>query len=283
MTQEYTYHCHTNFSDGKNTAEEMINQAKKLNFSHIGISDHLIVHKNIEQSPSWSMMKNKTDCHIYRKDFKTALPAYQKHCEELRECSRKHNFKIYIGFEVDFFTYDGWLEELKEFLSSLDYDYVISGNHFLFDEKCETIYNIHKNLIEIEKKEVIKKLISSHFKAIEKSAKSGLFKFIAHLDYVRKMGDMLYSVDEYKTEKMAVIKSLKDSGTGTEISTKGLRKVGDFYPDEFFLQNIKFFNLPVVISDDAHCISELGGDFYKAEEKLSELGIKNRINFENLK
>lgn len=279
MTQDFTYHCHTDFSDGKNSLEEMVEQAQKLGFSHIGISDHLIVHKNIEQSPSWQIMTGRSGSHIYKADFKTALPAFQKHCDELRKVSRQKNFKIYVGFEVDFFNYDGWLEELKEFLSQLDYDYVISGNHFLFDEKCETIYNIDKRLSAIIDKPKIQRLISSHFKTIALSAKSELFKFVAHPDYVRKMGTEFCSISDFVEEKTELLQALKLSKTGVEISTKGLRKIGDFYPDERFLQKVKEYDIPVVISDDAHRTDEIGYEFVKAEDKLKETGVVRRIRF----
>lgn len=50
--QKFSYHNHTNFSDGKCSLEDMVAQAKAIGFCEMGISDHLIVHKNIEQSPS---------------------------------------------------------------------------------------------------------------------------------------------------------------------------------------------------------------------------------------
>ena len=278
MIQNYTYHCHTNFSDGKNSLEEMVEQAKKTGFSHIGISDHLIVHKNIEQSPSWPMMKSKSDSHIYQRDFTSAMEKYKKRSEYIRKFSKESNFKIFIGFEVDFFTYDGWLEELKDFISQLDIDYLISGNHFLFNEDCETIYNIHKSLPELISPDQIKSLISEHFKTIRKSAESDLFKFIAHLDYVRKMGEY-YETFDYTEEKTALIKALKTHNIGAEISTKGLRKVGDFYPGEWFLQKLAENNIAMVISDDAHSISELGSDFNKAEAAIQKYGINKRIRF----
>lgn len=279
MIQNYTYHSHTNFSDGKNSLEDMVMKAREIGFSHIGISDHLIVHKNIEQSPSWQMMCSKSNAYIYKKDFKSALPEYQKHCEKLRNFSKKENFKIFIGFEVDFFTYDGWLENLKEFLSNVDYDYLISGNHFLFEDDCNTIFNIHKSLKDVLEKEKIKNLISEHFKTIKKSIDSGLFKFIAHLDYVRKMGADFYLTEDFLKEKLSIIQALKNTGTGTEISTKGLRKINDFYPSEWFLQKIKETDIPIVISDDAHRTEELGFDFAKAEAKLADLKINKRIKF----
>ena len=279
MIQDYTFHCHSDFSDGDDTLENMIKTAKELGFSKIGISDHLIVHKNIEQSPSWNIMTSRTKPHIYRKDFQSCLPAFNEHCEQIRKLAQKENFKISVGFEVDFFTYDGWLEELKDFLAQLDYDYLINGNHFLFAPNCETIYCIDKRLSGVIDKPKIKSLISSHFKTITKAAQSGLFKFTAHLDYVRKMGAEFYLPQEYQEEKTAVLEALTSSRTATEISTKGLRRIGDFYPDEWFLKQIKEREIPIIISDDAHRCSELGFDFDQAEAKLSELGITNRLDF----
>lgn len=279
MIQKFTYHCHTNFSDGKDSAEEMVDKAIDLGFSQLGISDHLIVHKNIKQSPSWPIMISRSNDHVYKKDFKSILPEYQKHCEELRSLSLRKNFKIFVGFEVDFFTYDGWLEEFKEFLQQLDYDYIISGNHFLFNDNCETIYNIDKRLSSIIDKPKIQKLISNHFKTIEKSAKSGLFKFIAHLDYVRKMGTEFCAENDFTEDKLAIAQTLKNYNIATEISTKGLRKIGDFYPSEWLLKELAKNSVQIVISDDAHRIDELGFDFDLAEKKLKEFDIKNRLKF----
>ncbi len=276
MTQNFTLHCHTNFSDGSNTAEEMVDAAIRKGFSFMGITDHLIVHKNIKQSPLWKRLSQKSNTHVYNSEFKSILPLFQRHCEELRKLAKQKNFRILVGFEVDFFTYDGWLDELKDFLTKLDYDYLISGNHFLFDEKCETIYDIYRLLVDDCDSEKLQEMFSKHFRTIKMAAESELFKFIAHLDYVKKINWQFNEAD-FKEEKSAIIKALKECGVGTEISTKGLRKIGCFYPDDWFLNEIKKNNIEIVISDDAHNIDELGYDFNKAEEKLKEIGITDRI------
>ena len=277
--QKFSYHNHTNFSDGKCSLEEMVAQAKKIGFCEMGISDHLIVHKNIEQSPSWPMMYAKSDNHIYQRDFMSHLSEYQKHCEEIRKVSKNENFKLYVGFEVDFFTYDGWLEEFKEFLSQLDYDYLVSGNHFLFDERGEKIFNIHKNIADFISTEEIRELAEQHFVNIRKSIESGLFAFLAHFDYVRKMGEQYCGPSDYINEKSAVLDALQINNVGMEISTKGLRKINDFYPCAEILAGAAKRNIKMLISDDAHKTDELGADFTKAEEKLQKYGITNRLKF----
>ena len=141
--QNFSYHSHTNFSDGNNTLEEMVAQAKKLGFCELGISDHLCVHKNIRQSKSWPLWEQRGNSHIFKRDFKEILPDFQKHCEHIRKVSAQSGLKLYVGFEVDFFTYSGWFAELQDFLKQLDYDYIITGNHMLFDEKCESLIDLY--------------------------------------------------------------------------------------------------------------------------------------------
>jgi len=277
--QTFSYHCHTNFSDGKDTLLDMVMRAKEIGFTELGISDHLIVHKDFAVSKSWPFIRLRSCPHIYNNDFKRILPSYQKHCEAIRRCAKELNFKLYVGFEVDYFTYDGWLDELKEFLKQLDYDYLISGNHMLFAENGRDVFEIN-DLPEIcSDISLCHKYLQRHFTTINESIKSGLFKFVAHIDYARKLGDKYCGKNSFEKEKQEIINSLEKYGVGTELSTKGLRKIGDFYPCDWLRKEISQKNITVVISDDAHKISEVGKDFAKAEETLKKYGMVNRLHF----
>ncbi len=276
--QRFSYHCHSNFSDGSNTLEEMIFRAEELGFTELGISDHVIIHKNIDQSPSQPYWQKNSGYNIFKSSFKKALPEFQQHCDNIRQASKKHNMKLLVGFEVDFFTYDGWLEEFKEFVSQLDCDYLVSGNHMLFDEKCETMFDIG-NLKKIYSDAALQQeLLRRHFETMKLAVKSGMFTFLAHMDYARKLGDDICSADSFKPEKVAVLDSLQQVGMGVEISTKGLRRIGDFYPCECLIDEFAKRNLPVVISDDAHNINEMGYRFDYAEEVLQKHCILNRLH-----
>ena len=277
--QNFSYHNHTNFSDGLNSLEEMVAQAKKIGFCEMGITDHLIVHKNIEQSPTWDMLKSRYETTVYRKDFKSCVADFQRHCENIRKISKKEGIKLYVGFEVDFFTYSGWLEELKDFLSQLDYDYLISGNHFMPDNSGDVVLNIDclRGRTEIVKN--LPEYIRCHFDAMIKSAESGMFAFLAHIDYIRKLGDNICGPLMYVEEKSKVLQALQKNEMGIEMSTKGLRKIGDYYPCAQILDEIAKLGIKTVISDDAHSITELGADFDKAEEELAKRQITNRLKF----
>ncbi len=278
--QSFSYHSHTNFSDGKFDIVEMVRRAKEIGYTELGISDHLIVHKNIWQSPSCAINKYMQDeRHIYNTDFTGILDRFKRHCDEMRQVARAENFKLYTGFEVDFFTYDGWLEELQDFLQKLDYDYLINGNHFLFDEECGNVINLTDLPKICSDKAVCNDLLHRHFCTMKKAVKSKMFKFLAHIDYARRLGDELCGPEMFWVEKMEVLDALKDCNIGMEISTKGLRRVNDFYPSANILEAAAKRDICFVISDDAHRLSELGENFARAEQTLAQYGITRRLHF----
>ncbi len=275
--QKYTYHCHTNFSDGHDELLAMVRQAKAIGFTELGISDHLIVHKNMKQSLSWPDMEQKRAAYIYNNDFKSILDKYRRHCENIRRISQQEKFRLLVGFEVDYFPYNGWEEEFRWFISQLDYDYLHSGNHFFCSENCEQIINMTFFLRICNDVSLYKQYYVQHFKILEQAVNSKMFKFLAHMDYMRRFAGDDYGVDTLRSEKEAVLKALQNTDTALEISTKGLRKIGDFYPDFSILQQAGKMDIAAVISDDAHCVEELGMDFLKAENALQKAGINKRL------
>ncbi len=276
--QNFSYHSHTNFSDGNNTLEDMVAQAKKLGFCELGISDHLCVHKNIRQSKSWPLWEQRGNSHIFKSDFKEILPDFQKHCEHIRKVSAQSGLKLYVGFEVDFFTYSDWFAELQDFLKQLDYDYIITGNHMLFDENCESLIDLYDMSVFFKDEVFQKELLQRHFETIEKAVKSGVFKFLAHLDYARRLGDVC-SAEKFMPQKLKILDALQCQNMGMEISTKGLRKINDFYPSDEILTEAAKRCIPFVISDDAHAVAELGDRFDLAEAALAKHNIQHRIKF----
>lgn len=275
--QIYTYHCHTTFSDGRNSIRDMIKRAKEIGFTELGISDHLIVHKDMFQCECWQYMKEDRAKHVYNNNFKDILPDFKKHCEDIRTIAKEENFKVYVGFEVDYFPYDGWLEELKEFVSQLDIDYLHSGNHFFFDENCENIINMTFVNKMIKDNSLLNEYIIRHFDTMRQCVESKMFSFLAHIDYLRRFCGEVYNPTLFWNEKNAVLNALKKTNTSMEISTKGLRRINDFYPDDTLIEAIAKAEIPVVISDDAHDVTEVGADFDKAEEVLKKHGITKRF------
>ena len=103
-------HMHTNWSDGLNTIQEMVNQAKSLGYSHISITDH---------SKS-SVVANGLDPNRLRKQI-----------EEVRIVNnRTDGITVFAGSEVDILK-NGDLDYADELLAELDI--VIASIHSNFE------------------------------------------------------------------------------------------------------------------------------------------------------
>ncbi len=276
MTQKYSYHTHTTFSDGKSFAESMIKKAKELGWTQIGVSDHLTVHKNIKNLPDYNFSaykKGPVKGVFLNQSFAEIRDETKRHFDELDRLAKKYDIEVLKGFEVDYFTYDGWEEELKEFIREHPTDYLLNGNHFFSNESGDQILDVYylKHHSAPTGKE-LEAYMQRHYKTIEQAIESGLFDFVAHLDYSRAISN---SIDMFKDEKISVIKKLAEHGVATELSTKGIRRQNNPYPAPWLLDVAKEHNVCIVISDDAHSDAELGADFSLAEEMLQ--GYQNRL------
>ena len=274
--QDFSYHTHTVFSDGADTIDAMLAQAVKLGWTEIGISDHMIIHKNIKKVPYYEFLKAHNQTNIAYDDFTKALPVFNRHTAEVRKAAERYPFlKVRVGYEVDYFTYQGWQSEFEKFRSDLDYDYMLTGNHFFLSEDSEYLLDIscYNSLPENEKPEPMEVYVHRHLQTVKRAVNSGLFNFLAHIDYVRKVKG--YNQSLYNADYDEIIIDLAKNNMATELSTKGLRKSDDFFPSHDLLNKIIAKNIPLVISDDAHRCAEIGYMFDKAENVLSELKYSN--------
>jgi DNA polymerase (family 10) len=109
-------HCHTDYSDGAATLEEMANAAKELGWSYIGISDH-------------------SESAFYAGGLKRDKVARQ-HDEIDRLNARMVDFRILKGIEADILA-DGRLDYDSDFLDR--FDYVIGSIHSRFSMDGDTM------------------------------------------------------------------------------------------------------------------------------------------------
>jgi DNA polymerase (family X) len=109
-------HCHTDYSDGAATLEEMANAAKELGWSYIGISDH-------------------SESAFYAGGLKRDKVARQ-HDEIDRLNARMVDFRILKGIEADILA-DGRLDYDSDFLER--FDYVIGSIHSRFTMDGDTM------------------------------------------------------------------------------------------------------------------------------------------------
>lgn len=160
-------HCHTNISDGKNTAEEMISQAKKLNIG-ISITDHNEIDSTIKACKSMDFAipgieatsSDAIDFLLYFYDYKELENFYHKHI--------KHKHLKARGFDLKKLNIS--TEELLEY--AREYNCIVILPHpFALRPKNSFIYmkNNPKFLKYVDGIEVINSIMNndSNKKAVE--------------------------------------------------------------------------------------------------------------------
>lgn len=266
--QKYSYHSHTNslgIFDGHNTAAEMIKAAQEHGYEELGISNHLIFHPNAN-----------LDSNMDFNDYNKALDVYKKVFAEIREASINSEIKVYAGFEVDFFPSLEWRNLFEKMMSELKPDYLIGSTHYIRTKDETKLYNLYMldsyGLSHYD----CNHLLHNYWQNIIESIKSGYFDFIAHLD-VCKLRNFGYEPewDDYKWE---IIETLAANKQAYELNTSGWSKVQEQHPYIWMIEELNKRNVPIVISDDAHCLKHIGQHYEQAENLLQNMHYTNRFH-----
>ena len=271
--QDFSFHMHTAGFDGRNSEEEMLQKAKECGLKQIGFSNHFIVYPNIEKTNMYPYAVKGGYESIYSSDFDEAISKFAPHYQKIDELNKNSDIKIYKGMEVDFFASDEWREGFERALKILKPDYLIGSAHFV--EYNNTLYNSYdlKNSSACEQN----KLVHRYWQNVRTAADSGLFDFMAHLDLIKKVGlgrEDIWVEDERKT-----IETIKSSGVAVEINTSHFNfDENEPYPSKRIMEMLAEYDIPVLLSDDAHKKENITAGFAKAEKIAREFGVSNFIN-----
>ena len=196
----HTYRCH----HAKGTDEEYVIKAIENGYDLIGFSDH---------APY--LFPNG-----YVSSFRMLPSDAQNYADSIKELREKYKGKIDIklGFELEY--YPRLIDREIEFLKSLDYDYLILGQHYVDNEYED--YAIYSDS-PTKSLAVLDKYISQ----VILGAKSGLFTYIAHPDLINFKGDnklyiqkMTYMANELK--KLDIPLRRFKTGTPSRVNRKSI-------------------------------------------------------------
>ena len=137
-----------------------------------------------------------------------------------------------------------------------------------------TLYNAHdlKNASPIEQN----MLIHHYWQNVRAAADSRLFDFMAHLDLIKKVG--LGTAEIWREEELKTVKTIKNSGAKVEINTSHFRFGEEPYPSRRIMKMLAEYDVPVLLSDDAHQKENITAGFFKAQKIAEECGITNFCN-----
>ena len=256
----HTYYC----GHAENTPREIIEEAVKEGFSQIGISEH---YGKFEDGRWITPKHSLTDPY-----------AYFKECREAKEKYRD-KIKVSIGVELDFGPFDPKL--LYKEILGFNPDYILGSVHLcegFFYSRPEQ-YNELSLSCENDLEETV---ISTYLNKILEMVKSRMVNCLDHFDLYKKF-IVLKDESKYYPYYEKIAKALKDGDVAFELNTHFFEGEGKYVPDPnlYMLNLVRDYQIPVIVSSDAHKKEDICHNFHKAFKLLKDVGITTTCEFEN--
>ena len=270
--QLFNLHTHSNFSDGKANAEDVVIEAINQGLEVLGFSDHSPV-------PFENTFAIKNDnVNNYITTIKSLKEKYQDKID------------IYCSMEMDFIP--GIVKNFKKTKEELGLDYMIGSVHLVGND-IERLWFIDGSKVETYDEGLnnyfngdIKKGVKAFFYQYNELIETEEFDIVGHFDKIKMHNRDRYFLEEdkwYRDLLMETLTLIKEKSLIVEVNTRGIykKRSSDFYPSAWILPIMRELNIPVVISSDAHLPNELTLCFKEAEDALKAAGYKETMCFQN--
>ena len=229
-----TYHAHTNFCDGKESAEEMIVGAIKLRCPEIGISGH----SPLPFESTWAMKEE-------------IIPEYVKTLKGLRK-KYKDEIKVYIGIEQDYYSKaPNWKPDY--IIGSVHY-IEVNGEYLPVDQSAEAT----KHNIEAYFDNDPYAYCEAYYDLVADLYNKTKCDIIGHFDLVLKFNEKMPLIDtshpRYVEAVNKALEALLQTPAHFEINTGGISRGYRTkpYPDEPVILYISQTGHKFVLTSDAH-------------------------------
>lgn len=270
--QLFNLHTHSNFSDGKASAEDVVIEAINQGLKVLGFSDHSPV-------PFENNFAIKNDEII---NYITTIKSLKKKYQD--------KIDIYCSMEMDFIP--GIVKDFKKTKKELGLDYMIGSVHLVGND-IDKLWFIDGSKVETYDEGLnnyfcgdIKKGVKSFFYQYNEMIETEEFDIVGHFDKIKMHNRDRYFLEEdkwYRDLLMETLTLIKEKSLIVEVNTRGIykKRSSDFYPSTWILPIMHEMNIPVVISSDAHLPNELTMCFEEAEKALKAAGYKETMCLQN--
>lgn len=227
-------HTHSQYDDGKDAIDEIVQKAQERGFTILGFSGH----------------------GYYAKDDSSMTPEKTKqYIQEVRQAQQQapNGLKIYLGIEKD---------SMAPIENVEDFDYVIGSVHYL--EHNGKIYPIDYSQEQFDEmlkegyQNDINALAKEYYLAIERKAQNPNIQIIGHLDLIAKYNEdqTYYCFDDPKILSYAkvAIEQLVKAGKIFEMNSGAMARGyrNSPYPSIELLKLIYEANGKILINTDCH-------------------------------
>lgn len=241
------FHVHTNFCDGTDSAEDIVQAAISRGMTHIGFSGH----SHTPCDESYCMSREGT----------------REYVREIERLKVKYagKIRIYCGTEQDFFS-DMPTDGLDYVIGSVHY-IEAGGEIFPIDESAEILKEAAKKHFGGD----FYKLAERYFETVVKIPEKTNADIIGHFDLIAKFNEKNALFDETDPRYLKIAERAADrlieKGAVFEINTgaiaRGLRK--EAYPLPLMLEYILENGGRTILSSDSHRKEDLCFGFEEYE------------------
>lgn len=266
--QNYNYHSHSDFSDGKSTLAESVESAIGLGFDTLGFSDH---------------------CHLpFKNTFAIQDGMMEKYVAEIQKLKDRFKGKINILTSLEMDYIPNVVTGFDETKRKHNLDYLIGSVHIIGNE-CDADslwfidgpdYRIYDAGLERFFGNDIRRAVRAFFDQSCEMIVNEKFDIIGHFDKIKMHNrNRFFTEDEtwYRNHIFDILHLIKEKGLIVEINTRGLykKRSSDFYPSAWIFKTMHEMNIPIVVSSDSHHHSEINLFFAEAIEALKSAGYKS--------
>ena len=156
-------------------------------------------------------------------------------------------------------------------------DFVLGSVHFL-DRPDQMFDSVPAGAEQFAGRD-IDEIYADYFRRIREIAATGLVDCLSHLDLIKIHGHRPNArLEDLISETLDFIKA---RGTAIELSTAGWRKpVNELYPSDEIIRLAIAKGIRFTTASDAHSHVQLGENYDRLSEKMTQLGIKPVCVFE---
>jgi len=282
-------HNHTIFCDGQDDVESMCRAAYEKNLYSIGFSSHAPSEKQLGRELFWNMKEENINNYI--NEVHAAKERWQG------------KIKVFLGLEVDYVK--GKRSPADNDIKSLNLDFIIGSVHHLCtgfkgqaicSGACAECNKHSDKLIIVDDSmeeftrglndgygKNAEKLMNSYYDAVLEMIDLGGFDILGHADILKKntINRNLWPKDNEIKRQREVAEAVSKKDIVIEVNTGGInrKKINEVYPSLTFLRIIQEYNIPVVITADAHNINDINGNYNAAVETLKMADINKHYIF----
>ena len=270
------YHMHFEYgSYDLNWVQGFFDTARERGVDEIGISEHTHGFSEFKDLYYDELILDNSTVGTYqqkwlsRNKFRYSLHDYMTFMTDLK----KRGYSVKTGIEVCNFRNQ---EAVRAILEPYQFDYIIGSIHFLkgwgYDfADIRSVWNDHK----------LEDIYDWYAEAVEDLCASGLYDILGHPFNIR----LFQHFPDFDVQPVLdrVARALKKSKMAVDINTGTLYRypVAEISPYPDFMKIAKRYDLPIVVSSDAHKPEDCGRYIDKAEEYAKSFGFDEVQVFTN--